>query len=382
VRIAFDAKRYFNNATGLGFYSRTLVNGLRAFFPENEYLLYTPYIRGNYAQDDSGARFPEGCRGKLVHPLWRSKLITPQLKHDGVQVFHGLSHELPSGLSRAGIRSVVSMHDLIFMRYPELYPATDRFFYGWKYRKAAHEADVVVAISEQTKRDLIDYFEVPAWKIRVIGQACDPSFSKNSFAAVPGRDTIPMSSDIRVPGDGFVIAAGSLTPRKNWDGLIKALSVTRERGFDIPLVAVGTGRSDYARSLPSLAVKLGVSVIWINRHIPSHELALLYRRASALVYPSLFEGFGIPILEALTIGIPVVTSTGSCFGEVGGDAALYANPLSAEDLAEKIMQAMDSHTRDRLLREAPGQIRQFDLRNICETWNRLYTDLYGINSGL
>lgn len=379
MRIAFDAKRYFNNATGLGFYSRTLVNGLRAFFPENEYLLYTPYIRGSYTQDDSGARFPEGYWGKLVHPLWRSRLITHQLKRDGVQVFHGLSHELPSGLSHAGIRSVVSMHDLIFMRYPELYPASDRFFYKWKYRKAALEADMVVAISEQTKRDLTDYFGIPAWKIRVIGQACDPAFSEYSLSTLPGRDTIPLPPDIRVPGDGFVVAAGSLTPRKNWDGLIRALAVARERGLDIPLVAVGTGNSEYARSLPSLATKLGVSVVWVKRHIPSKELASIYRRASALVYPSLFEGFGIPILEALTVGIPVVTSTGSCFGEVGGDAALYANPLSAEDLAEKIMQAMDSHTRERLLKRAPGQIRQFELRSICETWNGLYNNLAGMN---
>ncbi|MFM8489321.1 MAG: glycosyltransferase, partial [Bacteroidota bacterium] len=186
---------------------------------------YTPYIRRNYAADDSGARLPEGGLSKLIHPLWRSRLITSQLKHDGVQVYHGLSHELPSGLSRAGIRSVVSMHDLIFMRYPDLYPASDRFFYQWKYRKAALEADVVVAISEQTRRDLIDYFGVPAWKIRVIGQSCDPAFSEYSLGAIPDRNTIPLPSDIRVPESGFVIAAGSLTPRKNWDGLLRALSV-------------------------------------------------------------------------------------------------------------------------------------------------------------
>lgn len=375
MRIAFDAKRYFNNATGLGFYSRTLVNGLRAFFPENEYWLYTPYIRGNFVPDNSGAHFPDGAFGRLVHPLWRSKLITSQLKRDQVAVYHGLSHELPSGLSRAGIRSVVSMHDLIFMRYPELYPAFDRFFYTWKYGRAAREADVVVAISEQTKRDLIDYFGVPAWKIRVIGQACDPAFSAFSLSTIPGHNTIALPSDIRVPDTGFVVAAGSLAPRKNWDGLIRALSVAKERGVDIPLVAVGTGHSDYARSLPTLADRLGVSVVWINRHIPSQELAALYRRALALVYPSLFEGFGIPILEALTVGIPVVTSTGSCFGEVGGDAALYANPRSAEELAEKIIQVTDTSTRDRLLKHAPGQISKFDLKSICNTWNGLYNDL-------
>ncbi len=375
MRIAFDAKRYFNNATGLGFYSRTLVNGLRAFFPENEYLLYTPYIRKNYAHNNTGVRFPERGWEKLAHPLWRSKTISAQLKKDGAQVFHGLSHELPSGLSSAGIRSVVSMHDLIFIRYPELYPATDRFFYRKKYKKAAQDADVVVAISEQTKRDLMDYFGTPAWKIRVIGQACDPIFGEYSLNAVGEHDVIPVPSDLKLPSDSFVMAVGSLTPRKNWDGLIRALSLTRERGVDIPLVAVGAGNSDYARTLPGLAEKLGVTVVWINRHIPSRELATLYRRASALVYPSLFEGFGIPILEALTTGIPVVTSHGSCFGEVGGNAALYADPLLPEDLAEKIIQVLDEQTRKKLLAHAPSQIRQFELRSICQTWNGLYNEL-------
>lgn len=237
---------------------------------------------------------------------------------------------------------------------------------------------MVVAISEQTRRDLTEYFGVPAWKIRVVGQSCDPAFSEYSLSTMPDRNAVPLPPDIRAPESGFVIAAGSLTPRKNWDGLLRALYVTKASGFDISLVAVGTGNSEYARSLPALAASLGVSVVWINRHIPSRELAALYRKASALVYPSLFEGFGIPILEALTIGIPVVTSTGSCFGEAGGEAALYANPRSAEDLADKIIQVMDTSTRDRLLKQAPLQVRKFDLRHICDTWNGLYNDLAGM----
>ena len=165
MTIAFDAKRYFNNATGLGFYSRTLLEGMRRFYPENRYLLYTPYNKGHWAASDDGIRLPDSWLGRAFHPLWRSRGITSQLKRDGVEVFHGLSHELPLGLHRSGIRSVVTVHDLIFLRYPNLYPVVDRFFYEQKYRRAAKEADQVVAISTQTRADLEEYFNIPAEKV-------------------------------------------------------------------------------------------------------------------------------------------------------------------------------------------------------------------------
>jgi hypothetical protein len=129
MTIAFDAKRYFNNATGLGFYSRTLLDGLRRFYPQNRYLLYTPYNHGGIVPDEPDMRLPDTWRGRTFHQVWRSSGITGQLRREGAEIFHGLSHEVPRGLRQAGIRSVVSVHDLIFLRYPKLYPFLDRFFY-------------------------------------------------------------------------------------------------------------------------------------------------------------------------------------------------------------------------------------------------------------
>jgi glycosyltransferase involved in cell wall biosynthesis len=374
VTIAFDAKRYFNNATGLGFYSRTLLEGLRRFYPEHRYLLYTPYNRGKLAESDDGIRLPDTWLGRTFHPLWRSRGMTPQLRRDGVKLYHGLSHELPSGLRLAGIRSVVTMHDLIFLRHPELYPQPDRFFYTKKYRRAAWAADAVVAISEQTKADLISFFKLPADQIRVIGQSCDPVFERLSLRWLPDPLALPAPDGLGVPEADYLISVGSLSPRKNWHTLLDALFLLKQEGLEIPLVAVGAGKGAYPEKLRAQAQQLGLRVYWVG-YQSTNQLAVLYRRASALVYPSLFEGFGIPILEALNIGIPVVTTREGCFEEVGGSAALYTDPKDPHDLALQIQRVLESGTRAALAAGRPAQVEQFSAEKICASWMELYQSL-------
>ena len=375
LRIAFDAKRYFNNATGLGFYSRTLLEGLRHFYPEHQYLLYTPYNRGTWALPNDSIRLPDTWLGRKFHPIWRSKGMVRQLKRDQVELFHGLSHELPLGLDKAGIRSVVSMHDLIFMRYPELYPATDRLFYEKKYRRAAQEADLVVAISAQTREDLAHYFKLPEQNIRVIGQSCDAEFERLSLRNQSDRLALPLPAGMNLPQSDYLISVGSLTPRKNWHTLLSALEILQNSGTTLPLVAVGSGKSAYAQGLRKQAENAGLQVYWIDQYLSTPDLARLDRRAATMVYPSVFEGFGIPILEALTIGIPVVTTRGGCFEEVGGSAALYANPAEAADLAQQILRSLKSSVRTDLAAQIPAQIAQFSPEKICAAWMKVYQEL-------
>lgn len=375
MKIAFDAKRYFNNGTGLGFYSRTLINNLRLFYPEEEYLLYSPYNRGRFIASDPGLRLPNGALSRMLHPVWRSRWLTSRLKKDGVQLFHGLSHELPHGLKKAGIRGVVTMHDLIFMRFPELYPASDRFFYRKKYLKAALEADRVVAISRQTQADLETFFKIPASDIHVIGQSCDATFEQMSLRHFPDKFAFPLPVTGQVPDADFAMAVGSLTPRKNWHTLLDALFLLKQSGREIPLVAIGNGKGKYGDQLHEKARRLRLAVTWIPQHLASAALAQFYRRAAVLVYPSIFEGFGIPILEALTIGIPVVTTTGGCFEEVGGAAALYSDPYSAEEIASNLLKCLDSDIRSRLSDAAPAQIQKFSPETISRQWMETYRNV-------
>lgn len=374
MTIAFDAKRYFNNTTGLGFYSRTLVEGLRRLYPEQHYLLYTPYNRGGLAPTDDGIRLPDSWLGRAFHPIWRGRGLTAQLRRDKVDVFHGLSHELPIGLGRAGIRSVVTMHDLIFLRHPELYPPLDRFFYLRKYRRSAREADIVVAISAQTQADLQTFFKVPASKLRVIGQSCHVDFERLSLRHLPDRMAIALPEGLNLPESDYLISVGSLIPRKNWHLLLDAMYLLQKQGIELPLVAVGTGKGAYPERLLAQAKRLGIRVHWVG-YLSTQQLALLYRRAACLVYPSVFEGFGIPILEAMTVGIPVVTTRGGCFEEVGGPAALYADPTDAESLAAQIARTLDSGTRATLVAKMPVQIAQFSPETVCAAWMAVYREL-------
>jgi len=381
LTIAFDAKRYFNNATGLGFYSRTLLEGLRRYYPDNQYLLYTPYNRGKWATAEDEIRLPDSWLGRMFHPLWRSGGITAQLQRDGVEVFHGLSHEFPTGLRRVGIRSVVTMHDLIFMRYPDLYPSIDRIFYEKKYRRAAEEADCVVAISEQTRSDLERFFNIPAQKVRIIGQSCDATFDRFSLRKQPNRLALPRSLKENIPTSDFLIAVGSLTPRKNWHILLEALFLLKNQGLNLPLVAVGAGKSAYAKGLRVQAEQLDIQIFWLDEFVTTEELAQLYRRAAALVYPSVFEGFGIPILEALTVGIPVVTTRGGCFEEVGGPAALYADTNDVEDLAQQIAKVLEPDVRAGLISKMPAQVEQFSPETICSAWMEVYRGQMALRAG-
>lgn len=320
-------------------------------------------------------RLPDTWLGKTLHPVWRSKGMVRQLQRDHVDLYHGLSHELPIGLHRAGIPSVVSMHDLIFMRFPDLYPATDRLFYAKKYRRAAMMADRVVAISGQTREDLETYFKIPARQVQVIGQSCDAAFEQLSFRAQGDKTSLPLPTGLNIPDSDYIISVGSLSPRKNWHVLLEALFLLKKQGFDAPLVAVGTGKGAYVDGLHRQAKALDLKVYWLDQHVSTRDLALLYRRAAVMVYPSIFEGFGIPILEAMTIGIPVVTTRGGCFEEVGGDAALYADSNHPNEFAAQIARAFEADVRSGLSLKMPAQIEKFAPQKICAEWMALYQDL-------
>ena len=174
LRIGYDAKRLFNNFTGLGNYSRTLLANLAEYYPDNAYFLYSPKI----AKNDETHFFLNSALFNVQLPkrgpgaYWRSVGIKRDLLKHKIQLFHGLSHEIPLGLEKANIRSIVTIHDLIFERFPEHYPFIDRKIYSLKFRYACRHADHIVAISENTKQDIIEFYDIPPEKISVIYQSC------------------------------------------------------------------------------------------------------------------------------------------------------------------------------------------------------------------
>jgi glycosyltransferase involved in cell wall biosynthesis len=325
MRVGFDAKRVFHNATGLGNYARDVLRVLTMHAPQNEYVAYNP-LPGTVAFDLPGAPLTHrGPRGwsKLVPGLWRGASMVRDIVEDRIDLFHGLSNELPVGLEHSDVTGVVTIHDLIFERFPGLYGAVDRRIYRWKFRSAAERARLVVAISQQTARDLHDLYGVPWSRIRVVYQGCHAAFRQ----ALPAKRLEEVARRYSV-SPGFVLQVGTIEERKNL--LLTARAVATLPG--VTLVAVGRA-TPYARKVQDFVARVGLSARFrLLTGVGTEELAALYRLAGVAVYPSLFEGFGIPIVEALASGTPIVTTRGGVFPEAAGPGSIYVDPRDPEEL--------------------------------------------------
>lgn len=333
IRIGFDAKRAFHNFTGLGNYSRSLLLSLARYYPENEYWLYTPKARETARTRDLFAE----KSFRILSPklpftgsVWRTYGIAKRLVPDGIQLYHGLSHELPYGIHKlASIKKIVTVHDLISFRYPDYYKKIDRDIYTAKYKYACQTADKIVAISEQTKRDLIGFLRVPEEKISVIYQACDPSFRlAHNDAAL--REAV--SKKYGLPSE-YLLNVGTIEERKNLLLLARAYKNTPEAP---PVVVVGKP-TPYLAKVKSYLEENDLSHRFIFLHqVAFPDLPYLYKGAQIFLYLSRFEGFGIPIIEALCSGTPVIAAKGSCLEEAGGPGSFYVGPDDPEALTEAI----------------------------------------------
>jgi glycosyltransferase involved in cell wall biosynthesis len=345
MNIGFDAKRVFHNATGLGNYSRDVLRILPRLRPEHAYLAYTPRP-GELPFEPGGGRVevrgPRGPLGRAIPALWRTRGVVRDLRADRVTLFHGLSNELPLGIERSGVASVVTIHDLIFERLPELYPPLDRRIYAAKARSAVRRAGVVVAVSEQTGRDLVELYGADPGRIRVVYQTCHEAFR----TPVPEERLRDVAARYELP-PRFLLAVGTIERRKNLLVALRAL----ERLPGVLLVAVGRPTA-YAEEIVSFARARGLERrVRLLSGVSTPDLAAMYRLATLALYPSLFEGFGIPIVEALFSGTPVVTTRGGCFGEAGGPGSAYVDPHDPDALRETIARLLEDEAARARMRE-------------------------------
>lgn len=351
LKIGFDAKRIVRNGTGLGSYGRTLVNDL-AQYPLR-LNLYAP----DKGRDDLRTQIVERDNIAFVYPTsrhfksyWRSRGIVADLKRDGIQLFHGLSGELPFGIRKSGIKSVVTIHDLIFLRHPEFYNPIDVQIYKWKFRQTIKEADYIIAISECTKRDILEYGGnlVSEDKITLIYQSCSPRFNTSQKYK---------TSNLNSKLGRYVLSVGSIEPRKNTMLALKALHHLPD---DISLVLVGR-HTAYTDKLIQYARANGLEHrLHILHGVPDTDLPALYAVAECFVYPSVYEGFGIPIIEAISCGLPVVACTGSCLEEAGGPDSLYVASNDAIGMANAIRRSLKgANDREERIQRSMDYIRRF-----------------------
>lgn len=371
-RLGYDAKRLFNNFTGLGNYSRTLLRNLSEYFPENSYDLYTPKIVRNaetqffLSSPNFNVHTPTS---KTFSALWRSYSIPRLLRRHKIDLYHGLSHELPYNIQNNDVKSVVTIHDLIFKRFPDHYKSADRIIYDFKFKYACQHADVIIAISESTKNDIIEFYNIPAQKITVVYQSCHERFrqekSLSSINTVLKKYNLP---------DSFLLFVGSLTERKNLFRVLEAYNFlpTAEK---LPLVVIGKG-DRYKKNALSYIQEKGLEQLVYFITIDYEELPYLYQAAEIFLYPSLYEGFGLPIIESLCSKTPVITAQNSSLPEAGGPFTIYIDPLDPESIANGISQVLtDNHLKDRMIEHGFVYAQKFNAEALTKELMSVYKTL-------
>ncbi len=373
--IGFDAKRIVRNATGLGSYSRTLVNDLAQIVPQGtKMLLYSPdrgrdELRKQIDETDTVRYvYPQDCFFRLSRDLWRTKGIIADLKRDKVNIFHGLTGELPVGIKKSGIKSVVTIHDLIFMHHPEYYNWIDTKIYKWKFYQTCKEADRIIAISECTKRDIMKFGGVDPSKIDVIYQSCSTEYK----ARESEKKLQQVHTDYMLP-NRYIVNVGTIEERKNVLLAVKALTMLPE---EINLVVVGRP-TPYTDTVKEFVAEHAMEKrVKFLHGVPHDDLPAIYQMAEACVYPSRYEGFGLPIIEAIQSGLPVVACTGSCLEEAGGNDTIYVKPDDVFGMAEAIKQVLvGAPGRDERIERSQQYVKRFEGNNVAQKVYDVYCKL-------
>jgi len=355
--IALDARKLAHPGVGIGQYTLELARQLPVLAPEFEFRLLVDHPLG------SGS-IPGGCRqvvigrghgpdqrlaAKLYSPWWMNVLVTDYLKRAGVALFHGTNFAIPATTT---CRSVTTIHDLAFLKVPAAFSLTYRLYASQIVRTALRRADGIVSVSAATKRDLVDVLGVRPDDVTVIHHGVGPEYSPEQHAEYLAR----VRGTHRLP-HRFLLHVGMVQRRKNLDMLLRASApLLRENIVDQVVLAGkdGPGADQVRRGAARLGVRDRVRFLG---YVPPDVMPGLYRLAAVLVMPSLYEGFGMPVLEGMACGTPVVTSNTSSLPEVAGDAALLVPPGDPAALTAALRrllldQALASDLRSRGLRRA------------------------------
>ena len=374
MNIGFDAKRIVRNGSGLGNYGRTLVNDMVNIVDKDTRLrLYTPdegraHLRGQVVTADNLLFvYP---RRRWFKAWWRSRGIVKDLVRDHIDLYHGLSGELPIGIRKTGIKSVVTIHDLIFLRHPEYYHWWDVKIYTAKFHRTVKEADRIIAISERTKSDIVELGGVDPDRIDIVYQSCSTHYqhtvNEDKKQEVNARYLLPAR---------YIVNVGTIEERKN---ILLAVKALHRLPDDLALVVVGHS-TPYAEKVKRYVEAHGLSQrVSFLHDVPNADLPAIYQMAEACVYPSRYEGFGIPVIEAIQSGLPVVACTGSCLEEAGGPDSLYVGPDDEESMARAILQVVKgAEGREERIARSREYIRRFEGNDVAAQVLHVYRGVRG-----
>ncbi|MDD2634139.1 MAG: glycosyltransferase family 1 protein [Bacteroidales bacterium] len=369
MKIGFDAKRAFQNKSGLGNYSRDVIRLLYDNFPMYKYIMFSPDQETSLLQDKyiKNIISPK-AKSKAGKTYWRTFSMTKDIIESKIDIYHGLSNELPFGINKSSVKKIVTIHDLIFLEIPQLYPLIDRKLYHKKFLHACQVADKIVATSEHTKKDIIKHFGIKDDKIEVIYQTCNKIFAKKTSV----EDTKKILSKYGLKND-YILNVGTLETRKNALNIIKAVYY-----YNIKTDVVFVGRKTaYYKELKAYINEHNMNNrIHFLSNVSNEELPAIYQNCRLFIYPSLYEGFGIPILEAFRSGVPVITSNIGSPAEIAGNAAIQVDPLNSKHIGIAIKSIVDSSDlAQNLIKEGTQRFKLFDSEQVSTNIIKFYQSL-------
>ena len=364
MRIGIDARKLHD--FGIGTYIRNLLRQLARLDDHTEFvILCRPADRASIgALGENFRAVAETARNYSIAEQIRIPLA---LRREGVTLFHAPHYVLPPLVP---CRSVVTIHDCIHLMFPQYLPNRMALAYARvSIALAARRATRVMTVSESSKRDILRFFDVEPDKISVIYNGID-----ERFGLEPREEDVARVRERYQLQDPFVLYAGNVKPHKNLERLIEAFDLVRKRGFNqLKLVLIGDEISKYAELRRAVHSHQLHKYVRFLGYLPEETLAAMYRLAGVFVFPSLYEGFGLPPLEAMASGTPVVTSNVSSLPEVAGGAAILVDPYDPVSIADGVARVLgDASLRQELRVKGLARARQFS----WETYIRRVREIY------
>lgn len=373
MRIALNAMQVRAAKSGVGQHIHGLVEALLAEAPSMQFTLYcSPQNVRNYSFQSPNYEtcvwgLPEKAR--TVRLLYEYTFLPAELARRGYDLFHGLSNFLPP---RKVTRYVVTIHDLSYYVHPERCPWLRRQYWYAMTRRTVELADAIITVSEASRRDIEHFFPSTKGRIYVVPNAAHARFRR---LEVPREATHLPALGIEFP---YVLFVGTLEPGKNVERVIRAFDSIAERFPRHHLVVAGDRGWLYEGILEAAEKARAASRIHLIGHQGDDVIVELMNFCEIFVFPSLYEGFGLPPLEAMACGAPVITSNVSSLPEVVGDAALLVNPLERDEIAEAMKRLLsDDQLRQQMREKGLERSRLFSWKNSARETLRVYQSVLG-----
>ncbi len=370
MNIGINALSIRNQYAGIGVYTINLIKALSQIDRTNRYVLFLnpENYHGFKVEQDN---FENVLAHAPFHKyyMWEQIYLPFVLKKKKIDILHGPRNVLPL---LCKIKSVVTIHDLAFLLFPEIIQSRPLNYWPLFVKRSAIKADHIISVSESTKKDIVRLYNISEHKITVIHEACNNSFKRIEDESALKR----ISQKYGLPAR-YILYVGTIEPRKNLNVVLEVMDILNKYNLNIKLVIVGKKGWLYAGFYDTLQ-RLGLenNVIFTG-YIPAEDLPGIYNLAKIFVYPSKYEGFGLPLLEAMSCGVPVIASNVPSIPEVLGDAGILVGHDDPKEFAHKIYELLtDKEISAKMSSKGFERIKFFSWEKVAKETRKVYERVY------